>query len=112
MQLLLDAGADPTFPAGAESPLNQAITRNHPAIAALLRPIIAEPDRVRTLHKARSLLGAGAASLAYLQGRLEQGQALPQVGFVRRARSRDEKLQATAAFAVGVSGGENDTGAE
>lgn len=79
MQLFLDAGADPTIPAGHESPLNQALSDNHQAIAVLLRRVISETDRARTLHKARSLLDAGAASLACLRRRVEQGQELPEV---------------------------------
>jgi hypothetical protein len=36
VQLLLDAGADPTIPAGEDSPLNQAVSQgHHDAIAAL-----------------------------------------------------------------------------
>ena len=61
VQLLLDAGADPTIPAGDCSPLNCAIRRGHTAVAALLRHAINEPDRARTLHKARALLDAGLA---------------------------------------------------
>ena len=43
VQLLLDAGADPTIPAGDESPLNRALSQEHDDIAALLRAAIAEP---------------------------------------------------------------------
>jgi ankyrin repeat protein len=47
VQLLLDAGADPTIPAGPRSPLRQALDYNHHAIAALLSHTINEADRVR-----------------------------------------------------------------
>jgi ankyrin repeat protein len=56
VQLLLQAGADPTIPAGQDSPLNLAISASHHAIGALLRTTIAEPDRARVLHKARTLV--------------------------------------------------------
>lgn len=47
VQLLLDAGADPTVPAGEYSALDKAIRHGHIAIAALLRRAIAEADRGR-----------------------------------------------------------------
>jgi hypothetical protein len=104
VQLLLDHGADPTIPAGPNSPLNQAPDDGHTDIAALLRRTIAEPDRARTLHKARSLLTAAApiakarkdahdkglspaeqqhkalaAAPEWLKGRVaEEGRALPR----------------------------------
>ena len=61
VQILLHAGANPTIPAGPESPLNKAIAHSHHDIAALLRTAIAEPDHARALHKARTLLNAGPA---------------------------------------------------
>ena len=99
VQLLLDAGADPTIPDGNNSPLCNAIYHGHTAIAALLGAAIAEPDGARALHKARALLDAAivinkarhdahdgghapavqrqhaiAAAPVYLQGRLQQRQ--------------------------------------
>lgn len=54
MQLLLDAGADPTIPAGDKSPLNHALNGGHLEIAALLRRSIDVPiERARVLAKAR-----------------------------------------------------------
>jgi len=74
VQLLLDAGANPTIPTGDASPLNQATIPAdsawplmHPyrlkkdAIAALLRHAIDEPNRARALHKARALCDAAYA---------------------------------------------------
>lgn len=40
VQLVLDTGADPTFPAGAGSPSNQALKNSRHAVAALLRKAI------------------------------------------------------------------------
>ena len=47
VQLLLDAGADPTIPAGNFSSLHMATSNNHTDIAALLRAAIAVPPRPR-----------------------------------------------------------------
>jgi ankyrin repeat protein len=47
VQLLLDAGADPTLPAGQKSPLRQAFSNNHEDVAALLRKAINEAKRAR-----------------------------------------------------------------
>ena len=58
VQLLLDAGADPTIPAGQRSPLNQAMIEVYTEVIALLRTAIAEPQRPRALLKARALLDA------------------------------------------------------
>lgn len=58
VEVLLDAGANPTIPAGWRSPLNRAINEGHMAVASLLRNALAEPDRARTLQKARGLLDA------------------------------------------------------
>ena len=103
VQLLLDAGADPTIPAGPSSPLRQALDYNHQAIAALLRHNINEAERARALHKARRLLDveAGGAQLACLGGRAEQGVALPQIELV----APPQRLSETAAFATRLSDG-------
>jgi ankyrin repeat protein len=47
VQRLLDAGADPTIPAGTDSPFNQAVSRGHDAVALLLRRAINEAKRAR-----------------------------------------------------------------
>lgn len=47
MQLLLDAGADPTIPSLWCSPVRQALDNDHHDIAALLEHAIAEPERIR-----------------------------------------------------------------
>jgi ankyrin repeat protein len=60
VQLLLDHGADPTIPAGPNSPLILAILYHHHDIAALLRRAINDAGITRFLHKARSLLDAAA----------------------------------------------------
>ncbi len=104
VQLLLDAGANPTIPAGPKSPLNQAIAEDHHNVAALLHTAIAEPQRPRALLKARALLDAAlaipevaksardkglpikaqqwetmAAAPAYLKGRVAMEWVLPAV---------------------------------
>ncbi len=61
VQLLLDAGANPTIPAGQHSPLSKAISEGRHDVAALFRAAIAEPDCARALHKARALLDAASA---------------------------------------------------
>ena len=128
VQLLLDAGADPTIPAGDKSPLNCVIREGHTAIAALLRHTIAEPDRARTLHKARSLLDAAiiirktkqdarddgdaqavqqqkviAVAPVHLKDRVQVNGPLPRVEFT--PRRGDERLRATVAFVVGLEEG-------
>ena len=101
---ILDAGADPTIPAGQWSPLNRAAHNGHHDVTALLRTAIAEPQRPRLLLKARDLLDAAlaipearkdaadkgephdvqeqdavAAAPAYLRGRVAEGRELPAV---------------------------------
>jgi hypothetical protein len=56
VQLLLDAGTNPTIPAGNRSPINEAISNGHAAVAALLRRSIADSQCSRSLLKARALL--------------------------------------------------------
>jgi hypothetical protein len=158
VQLLLDHGADPTIPAGPDSPLNQAISEGHTAIAALLRRAINDAGITRALHKARSLLDAAAtiakarkdahdkglspaeqqhkalaAAPEWLKGRVaEEGRALPRAELIppppqqeedeeeeeeeeqqqqqqqqqEQEQEKYERLRATAAYAVGLEGGE------
>ena len=130
MQLLLDAGVDPTIPANDQSPLNNAIHGDHTAVAALLRRAIAEPDRARTLHKAHALLDAAlvihkarqdafddghalavqrqhaiAAAPVYLKGRLQQRDEPPLPVPVLAPQRGDERLRATVAFVLGLEEG-------
>lgn len=104
VQLLLDAGADPTIRADDKSPLNRATRQGQTAIAALLHRATAEPGRVRALCKAYALLDAPlvihkvvedahdarlsvmeqqrsilAATPPYLESRIEWGKSLPRV---------------------------------
>ena len=129
VQLLLDAGADPTIPAGQDSPLNRAHNNGNNDTAALLRIAIAEPDRARDLHKARTLLEqvytarkakqdardkgetvavqqqqAVTAAPIYLKGRVERDEPLPRVELVAHD---DEQLRATVVFVVGLEGDGN-----
>ncbi len=117
VQLLLDAGADPTIPAGQHSPLSRATHHGHTAVAALLRTAIAEPQRPRFLLKARALLDVAlavpkarkdaadkgepqamqqqqqeaiAAAPAYLKGRVAEGRALPAVVVVDDSHWRSD----------------------
>ena len=61
VQLLLDAGADPSIPSGTRSPLTNAISQGRTTVALLLLRALLEPHRARTLHKARALLAAAIA---------------------------------------------------
>lgn len=80
-------------------------TNNHQAVAALFRHAMGEPERARGLHKARSILDAGAAALACLRGwLLEHGEAPPRLELTTPQQQQHEKLHTTAAFAVEVSG--------
>jgi hypothetical protein len=153
VQLLLDAGANPTIPAGDGSPLNRALVWGHTGTAALLRRSIADADITRALHKARSLLDAAAtiakarkdahdkglspaeqqhkalaAAPEWLKGRVaEEGRAMPRAELIpqqqqpggpmtrRRQQQQqqqqqqqhdNERLRATAAYALGLEGGE------
>ncbi len=134
VQLLHDAGADPTIPAGQHSPLNQAISEGHHNVAALLRTAIAEPRRPRSLLKARALLDATlavpearhdsadegepqatqqqeeaiAAAPAYLKGRVAEGRALPAAVVVADDSNEEEEkeeLVACVKYALGLEGG-------
>ena len=129
VELLLDAGADPTIHAGrCRSPLNQAVSGGHTDVAALLRHAINEPDRAHTLHKARALPDAAivinkarrdahdgghapavqrqqtiAAAPVYLKGRVKRGKTLPVPELA--PQREDERLRATAAFVLGLEEG-------
>ena len=125
VQLLLDAGADPTIPLANEwSP--HGVRRFFSFIAGRLRHAIArEPNRARTLHKARALLDAAhvirktkqdarddgdspaaqqqkaiAAAPVYLKARVQRDEALPRVELTAH-QGDDERLRATVAFVVG-----------
>jgi len=105
VQLLLDAGADPTIPAGPASPLNSATEYGHHDVAALLRTAIAEPDRARALHKARALLDT-AHEIRHIRlgndidrddkGSEQQQQQQPRP---RRVRTRGETQRRAVAAA-------------
>ena len=62
MSLLLEAGANPSIGTNrGNTPLAVAQARGHHDCAALLEPAMAEPQRPRTLLKARALLDAAYA---------------------------------------------------
>ncbi len=133
VQRLLDAGADPTIPAGRHSPLNQAISEGHHNVAALLRTAVAEPQRPRYMLKARALLDAAlavpedrndsadegepqalhqqqaiAAAPAYLKGRVAEGRELPAVVVVDDSNDDEEEMEELVAcvkYALGLEGG-------
>ena len=132
VQLLLDAGADPTIPAGQDSPLNRAHNNGNNHTAALLRIAIAEPDRTCDLHKARALLEqaltarkakqdardkgetvavpqqqAVTAAPIYLKGRVERDEPLPRVELVAHD---DEQLRATVGLEGDGNGSEDGSG--
>lgn len=136
VRLLLDAGANPTIPPGEESPLSHATNNNHPAIIPLLNHAIAEPQRPRLLHKARSLVDAThtirkaqhdsagrtrgevrrkviAAAPEYLRGRVAQGsKPLPhvQVNEEDEQKEEEERRQAMLAYVLGLAYGEKGAG--
>ena len=128
VQLMLDAGADPTIPAGDRLSLNRALSQGHAATVAILRRAIAEPDRARALHKARGLLDAAivinkaeqdardkgdapavqrqkaiAAVPVYLKDRVQEDEALPVLELV--PQQADGQLRATVAFVLGLEEG-------
>jgi hypothetical protein len=132
VQLLLDAGANPTIHARPGSPLSRAISRGHTDIAALLRRSIAASHAARALLKARALLDAAhaipkarsdaadkgeppaiqqdkalAAAPAYLKGRVGEGRALPavRVVVVNEGQNDNEELVACLKYALGLEGG-------
>lgn len=131
IKVLLNAGADPTIPAGAKSPLNQAA--RHLGIPNLIFSAI-ESQRPRLLHKARALLDAAhavrkakvdardkglsaseqltaaiSAAPAYLKGQAGGGVALPRVELtppptqgVQAGGDAVERLRAVMAFVLGM----------
>ena len=128
VQLLLDAGADPSIPSGTRSPLTNAITRGRTTVALLLLRALLEPHRARTLHKARALLAAAiavpkaqqdahdkgeppvvqqqravAVAPRYLKGRVQEDEPLPRVDLT--PHQGDERLRATVAFVLGLDEG-------
>lgn len=133
VRLLLDAGADPTIPAGEHSPLGHSVRKGNPRISALLRHAIAADDFTRALYKARCLLDAAiviakaaqnardkgeppavqrqramAAAPPYLKGRVEQEQPLPVVELKpmrKKPRQWEEKARATIASVLGMTEG-------
>jgi ankyrin repeat protein len=131
VQLLIDRGADPTITTGQHSPLNEAISGGHTAIALLLRSAMAEADRARFLLKARALLDALsilnkahqdahdkllsvteqqrsilAVTPAYLKERVAWGKTLPGVELTPSQAVQEqqelEQLRAVAVFTVGA----------
>ena len=93
VQLLLDAGADPTIPSVYGSPLNEAIRLRRTATARLFRRAIAEPDRTRNLHKARALLNA-----AIVINKAEK-DVRDHDNEQERMRTRGQQMQAAVAAA-------------
>ena len=130
VQLLLDASADPIIPSGDNSPVSRAMDGGHANTAALLRTTIAEPDRARAIHKARSLVDAAhaipkaqkdaigkglsvpamqrtilAATPTYLRQRVAWGEELPRAELALERQADDAQLRATVAFVVGLEEG-------
>lgn len=94
VQLLLDAGANPTIPAGNRLPLSHAMSRGHTFTVALLRHALAEPDRARALHKALALLEAAHTIRKARLGDIHDDEQQQH----RRMRTRgDNKRQAITA---------------
>ena len=127
--MLLQAGADPTIPSVSTqmSPLDIARHQAEGCIP-LLEAAMAEPNRPRTLIKARALLDVirlccvvephfaalglpkepkqhiwELAGPAYLKGQLAAGQALPRVSIEHGVE--EEKLAACIKYALGLEGG-------
>lgn len=129
VQLLLDAGADPTIPFGENSPLNLAIEAGHAAVADLFRAAITKFELPRTVFKVCALVDAALAlpkaqrdaiekglSVAAMQRAILRatpaglkkyvawGKELPLVELAPQRKKRgegDEQLRATVAFVVG-----------
>ena len=138
VQLLLDAGADPTIPEGDRSPLNITANGGHQEIVALLTHAIAEPERSRYLHKARCLVDACYeirkaqsdnrslpqaqqrqrmvdAAREWLKGRVGRGEPLPRVQVNEHEDEGDEeeeceKRRGVLAYALGMEGGARGEG--
>ena len=134
IQLLLDAGANPTIPEGDCSPLSIATAANRHDIVALFRPAI-EQHRLGLLHKARCLVDASYeirkaqhdnrslpeaqqraqmvdAAPSYLQQRVAQAEPLPAVRLTQQEDEDEahEKRQATLAYVLGLGGGAEEEG--
>ena len=109
VQRLLDAGADPTIPAGPVSPLHRAMDHGYHDVAALLRTAMAEPDRARALHKARALLDT-AHKIRHIRlgNDKEQQQQQPRQA---RARTRGETQRRAVAAAPAYLKGRVERGA-
>ena len=100
MHLILDAGTDPTIPAGRNSLLHRASAQGYTATAALLRQAIAEPDRPRALHKPRSLIDAAHTIAKARSGTTdEDDDEQQQQQQHRRIRTRGQRKQQVIAVA-------------
>jgi ankyrin repeat protein len=119
IQLLLQAGADPTIRNNnGYTPLDDAQAKGHAQCVALLEPAVAEPQRARSLLTARTLLDAAyavpkarkdaadkgeppamqqekalAAAPPYLKGRVAEGRALPAVAVMEEEGEEGEGEQ-------------------
>ena len=125
MQVLLEAGADPTIRDNqGRTPLKR--TRDF-TCTALLEAALAEPQRARTLLKARALIDAGriidkarthahdkeglgpagqrtkaaVAAPVYLRGRIQGDEPLPRVEVPAARRKRFEQAAAVLEYALG-----------
>jgi hypothetical protein len=133
VQLLLQAGANPTIRNNSgNTPLYYAQLLVHQSCIVLLEPAMAEPQRPRSLLKARALLDAAhaipkartdaadkgqppavqqeealATAPAYLKGRVAEGRDLPAVQVVvnEQEEGEDEELVACLKYALGLEGG-------
>ena len=134
VSLLLQADVNPTLRTrDGISPLDAAQAFSYHVCVALLEPAMVEPQRPRTLLKARALLDtayavrkarsdahdkeglrteaainrrAGAAAPVYLKQRVEEGRELPavQVGGEGHGQAPDEELVACFKYALGLNG--------
>ena len=131
VQQLLRAGANPTLRDNkGRTPLDFASLFGASACIPLLEAALAEPQRPRSLLKARALLDAAhaipkaaldartkgqplqmerraslAAAPAYLKGRAAEGRQLPAVSVVEKEGQVEERLVACVKYALGVEGG-------
>ena len=78
VQLLLNAGADATIPAGNVSSLFLATSRGHTANTALLHEAIAGAGLARFLLKACAIVDTTLPS-SIQRGRLKRGKTMPRV---------------------------------
>ena len=128
MQLLLQAGADPTIRNyDGDRALDKARLDGHQLCISLLEAAVAEPQRSRLLFKARALVAtrrvvmvATAALVSkgmstvlhqdiiamavpsHLAGRVAQSQELPRVSI---QNDNDEQVAACVKYALGLEGG-------